>query len=293
MKQYSISLAVAVMTAAMTLVSCSSDDLDDQMVGQGERVIRLKSTLQATRGTADLQSGTQLASGMQVGAFGLSGGAAVTNGLNNKYTADGSGGLTTSQDMSSADGAATIYAYAPYQSSWTSHDSAMGFSVSTDQSSAANYLASDLLYATATATSGSAGLSFTHKLARVCLTLTNSTGADLTGVTVKILGTRIATTLKLSDGSLGNAAGEASDVTLAGDVSIVAGGSQTVYGIVVPQTIAAKTQLFSIQYGEKTITWKDDSAPVVFASGNVYQAALDIKMNTVSGTISSATVPGL
>ena len=296
MKLYSYYLCLAVIITATTLTGCTADDTVDLSPRQGERVISLRSTVQTTRTTSDLQSaGANIANGIQIGAFGVvAGGATITNGVNNKYTADGSGGLSASQEMSSTDGSVIIYAYAPYQNSWSAYNTANGFSVRTDQSSDADYLASDLLYASTTTTTGSASLSFTHKLSRVCLTITNSTGADLSGVTVKVLGTKTSTTLRLSDGALGEASGETSDITLASNISIAAGGKQTVYGIVVPrQTVAAHTELFSIHYGEKTVYWKLGDAAVTFISNNSYKASIDIEPNTISGTISVATTPGL
>lgn len=290
MKQYSISLGLAVMMAAVTFTSCSSDEQDDIAVVKGERVIGLTSTVLATRGTADVQT-NQLANGVQVGAFGVSEGTTITNGVNNAYTADGIGGLTrVSADMSCS-GSATIYAYAPYQSSWTSYSAAQIFSVSTDQS-ADGYLASDLLWASADATSGTASLSFTHKLSRVCITLTNKTAAALSDVSVSILNTKIATTLNPSTGALGDAS-NAATITLVSNQSVAVNGSVTAYGIIVPQEVEDGQDLVAVTYGAKTIKWSTNGE-VNFASGNAYTIAIEITDTSISGQISTnASVPAL
>ena len=88
-----------------------------------------------TRSLAELQINA-LNTATKVGAFGISGTAAVTNGTNNQYSVTSTGELeAVVNDMKwpGGDAKVDIYAYAPYQSNWT-YNSANSFSVSTDQS---------------------------------------------------------------------------------------------------------------------------------------------------------------
>lgn len=263
-----ISLGLALMFAATVLSSCSSDDMDELVQKQQEeKVISLISSVRTTRGTSEQQT-TALAEGIHVGAFGLSEGNTITNGDNNEYAAGSDGALTTTSEDMKCPGSATIYAYAPFQSGWglTADNS---FSVSTDQSGD-GYLASDLLWATASTSETTASLTFAHKLARVCITVTNNTGADLTNVSVSILNTKIQTSLNPSTGSVGEANGETTPVTLATGQAIAAGASLTVYGIIVPQSISTGIELIDINDGTKDIKWNttDDISFVGGQSSN-------------------------
>ena len=201
MKKNSLMVGMAAMVAATQLfTACSSDGLEVQNAPQAEQsnIISLTSALQngsrkaSRRATSDPQT-TQLNTAVKVGAFGVAGDATITNGNNNQYSVEVNGDLSATAEMTwPATGDVNIYAYAPYQEGWA-YDTANSFSVATDQSTEAGYLASDLVYGTPTSnpvsqTEDAIALGFTHKLAKLNITIQKAEGAalDLTGGSVTI-----------------------------------------------------------------------------------------------------------
>ena len=102
------------------------------------------------------------------------------NGL---WLADGNGTLVNvSNPVHWGDTEVTVTAYHPYDADWT--ESQQTFSVQTDQSTDSGYLDSDLLWAktTSSASDEPVALSFTHKLAKVNVTLTSDDIEDLSNI---------------------------------------------------------------------------------------------------------------
>ena len=251
---------------AATFSACSSDELDSMTQGAyNGNVINLTSALEQTRTVSDPQNNA-LSTSNSVGVFVINGNTTITNGDNNKHSVGTSGELTTSSTMNypSEDGATVnIYAYAPYKSGVTlSADN--NFSVSADQSTESGYLASDLLYASKTgqaSTENAVSLNFTHKLSQLQIVIQNDADVDLSKATVSISGTKVATTFNPSTGAMGAATGEATDIKVA---SITA--AATVYGVVVPQEIAAGTELVKIVAAGKQYVAKLTSAATLTGS---------------------------
>lgn len=281
--------SMAGMMVAIGITSCASGDDD---LGQ-ERAfvhheISLMATMAATRAAGDPQTGA-LNTSNKVGVYVTYGAATIANGDNNEHSVAANGDLTTGNTMSYPieDGASVnIYAYAPRQSAWN-YGAEKAFSVAADQSSDEGYLKSDLLYASRAAASqtSAVSLSFSHKLARLAVTVKTDAGTTLTDATVKIVGTKPSTVLTLADGTISEATGTAQDITIASGINITAGQSQTLYAVVVPQIIAANTPLIEVRDGGRV--WKYHFTQAMsFVSGQSHSLSVGVSTNKVTSTIS-------
>ena len=288
-------IGVAVLAGTIMMAACSSDEINQSGNAQESGSIYLTSRVAQTRTLTELQTNA-LNTATKVGTFGISGSAAVTNGTNNQYNVTSTGELeAVVNDMkwpSDPTAKVDIFAYAPYQSSWAAN-SANSFSVSTDQSTDAGYLASDLLYASSTnlsKTSSAVVLNFSHKLARINVTLTKGESCtfDLSKSTVSIGGTKIGTTLNPSTGALGAASGDVKDVKIGNEINITASGV-TAYGVVVPQEMAVGTQFVKIVANGKLLSANLSSA-VTLETGKAYNFNAEISSSTEEVTLTLGSV---
>lgn len=299
MKQNKLFLGLATLFAvAFTFTACSSDDAESQSVQQ-DRTIRLTSSVErgSTRATSDPQSSTSLStsSDLAIWAINQTGSAALTNGNNEQYSVDGSGNLTpktSDNTMTWPDGATLdFYAYAPYNSNY-SYNAANTFSVQTDQSTEANYLASDLVLAKAIGKTYAANtpvaLQFNHLLSKINITINKAENAnvDLSKAKVTITNTKLKTNFKPS------ATDESSDKILtevttdndAADILAVSalGEATTACAIIVPQQIAAGTALVKIETTSEASSGANRtliaklSAATTFASGQSYNFTVTV-----------------
>lgn len=270
-------MATVAMTAAFT--SCSNNELDGARNAQVDR-LTLTSQVRMTRTTNQNLQATQIAKDVKVGAYITQNSAATSTGDNVELTADGNGNLSGGNMTWPTSGNVDIYAYAPYNST-ASLSNAYEFTVQADQSSDANYLASDLLYANATnqakTTDGNVALTFAHKLTKLNINIENKNSeVDLKGATVSITGTLPSTTLTLTSGALAAASGNATTIkaaTFAEDAETFKSSA-----IIVPQTISSGSKFALISTGTKTLTAKLGSE-VTFASGKSYTYNITINGN--------------
>ena len=175
----------------------------------------------------------------------------------------------------------TYFAYAPHADAEDIDENMiLSFSVQADQSTGTNMQASDLLYDQG-GTVGSANLSvtFSHKLSK--LTVTLQKGENLTenvtfdGVTLR--GTKPGTTLNLTDGTLGDASGTATDITMCPATT-----ANTYECIVVPQE-ATYSVLINAMVGNEAKTYVyTPSAPQEFLENKSYTLTLTVKNADVS-----------
>jgi hypothetical protein len=277
MKTQKIFLAMAGVASMVAFTACSSDEADG-LVSNSD-VIKITSVLKQTRSTEDYQK-SALSESNTVGVFVTSNGETIENGKNNKHTVSGTK-LESTDAMVYPKGnnpKVSVYAYAPYADNFDLA-SANNFSVATDQSSEENYLASDLLYAKAedhAKDNGDVKLSFTHQLSQLKINITN-TAQDLTYATVKVSGTKVATSFNPSTGELGEATGEATDIVAASNL----GDVTTVYAVVVPQELSEGTELVKIVTADKTFTAAVASG-VTFEAGKAY--SFNVSVNESSST---------
>ena len=277
MKTSKLFALVAGIATAAAFTACSSDEIELQNGSSKADVITLTSRLNMTRATSDPQA-TQLNTAVTVGAFGVSGDATITNGDNNQYTVEANGDLSATTEMTwPQEGDVSIFAYAPYQEGWT-YNAANTFSVAADQTTEAGYLASDLVYGTpaqnpVAQTESAIALNFTHKLAKINVTIQKVEGSeiDLTSGSVTITNTKIATTLNPSTGEIGEATGSAADIKAVAAL----GDATTACAIIVPQTVEAGTQLVKIIADGKQLNAKLGTA-TTFVGGKSYNFTVKV-----------------
>ena len=295
MKQNKLFLGLATMfAAAFAFTSCSSEELQSQNAPQktGNEISFTYQSAAGTRSVTDPQPNATVSTGLNVGIFGVSSEAisTMTNYSNNKYVTAAAGAINLADGSSAmtwpiTEATASIYAYAPYNESWNVN-TANAFSVQSDQSSDANYLASDLLYASAAnqAQSTTVNLAFSHKLSKVNITIKKLTGSNVTlaGAVVKIINTKPTTSLNPTTGALGDASGDAIEITAATIESELEAGNESstanACAVVVPQNLAAETAFVKIvTAGEdsKTLIGKLSDATIL-ESGNSYSMTISV-----------------
>ena len=263
---FGLALAATIMGASF---SACSNDAEEVLAQESE--IRLTSEINPSRVAAlDYQS-TQIVSGQQVGVT-ITG--AVGTHVNQPWSAANGGVLNNiGEKVYWGNESVTITAYHPYDKDWT-FDEVNDFTVSTNQTLSANYLTSDLLWCKVenqAKTENPITLTFTHKLAKinVSLTSTDVSASDLESATISICGTKVATTFNPSTGALG---------TVTGNVEEIAAGTntKTASAIIVPQTVAKDTKLIRVAIEGKVYyyTLPEDTE---FVTGKSYSYTLTVK----------------
>lgn len=266
---------------SLALASCQSED----SIEQNQSEIQLTSVINPmSRATSLTQQSTQIASGQEVGV--------IINGAkeahtNVKWTVGEDGALTnTSTPIYWSNTEATIYAYHPYNSSWSGTDKLESFSVNTDQSTDAGYLNSDLLWATKTGTktSNPVELSFVHKLSKINVTLTSTDIADLSGATISICGTKTSTSFNPITGEL-SAASNIANIK----AGVTTTEAYTASAIIIPQTVANGTQLIKVTHNNKNFYYKL-STDKEFKAGHSYSYTLKVKEKLVEVEVESDNI---
>lgn len=185
------------------------------------------------------------------------------------YTANGSGNLSTTSPVkwpSTTDltGTVKIEAWAPNTKITavpTATPTPTTFSVEADQSSDDNYIASDYLYGTAAdfdhdAITSPVLVKFDHMLAKINVNLfTTIDGFDLSGAKVVFKGSKLTGEISTTDGTISNPSG-AADITMTSSI-LPTGSAYTCSAIIIPQTIAANTQIFEITLTTPTTPGND------------------------------------
>lgn len=286
MKANKFFTAVASLMAAVAFTACSNEELENQPVKSQAKQINLTTSLAKTRAASNIQEDAITS---QVGVFGVSNGASTADvGNNVEYTVN-SGSLSSTSAMTwPSDGSTSVsfYGYAPYNSEWA-YGSVNAFSVATDQSEESAYLASDLLYGVpatnpVSQTDDAVNLAFTHKLAKLTITVNRASGCtvDLSNAVVTITGTNTKTSLNPSTGALAETPSVVADIK-AGTLAAETGGE--VSAIVVPQEIAKDAELIKVATGEKTYIAKLGAAATL-ASGNAYALTVTVDNSTTPVT---------
>lgn len=200
----------------MLLTACSQDENTNKVLGDTSHKMLLTSTIGATtRSTNQNLQASQLANGNTIGVFVIDEANEVLCD-NIKATADGDGGFTYSRDLFwPLEGKAGIYAYGPYQESFTKKfGEAATFTVAEDQTTDAGYLASDLIFGLpvngnpVAETTSAVPLAFSHMLVKVNISVTNDTQTSLEGATVSLKDVANSVTLNTKTGELGASSGK-------------------------------------------------------------------------------------
>lgn len=182
----------------------------------------------------------------------------------------------------------TYFAYAPYQSIEAGATS-VDFTVETDQSGSEYMQASDLLYAAGSVTSPELTVNFSHKLCK--LTVKLQTEADISGTIsyehLYLRGCLSTTSLNLTDGTLGEAKGEAIETEMWHNEE-----SGTYECILVPQTVKYSVVVVAnVNNSPKSYVYTPANA-YEFKSNNSYTLTLTIKEQDVQSEINSIKVAG-
>lgn len=284
MKKYFILAA-----AALSFAACSNNESDNQ-VQNPDNVIRLNASVgDITRAATNIQSQafdedalinievTPSATNTTISKV-YKAGAAVGNV--NSLTPNGSETPFTWP----ATGTVAIKAF--YPSTVKSADTS--FSVQENQSTDANYKASDLMYATPIATqaktSETVGLTFNHALTKIIVNLTKGTGVtddDIAGCTVKVNAKKSA---NISSGQWTSATDDA-----AVDITMGIGANNA--AIIVPQSYVANANFITIKTGNGDANHTKIfqlSAEKTFQAGKVYTYNLTVNMSEI--TLQSTTI---
>ena len=248
--------------------------MDQSSSGEGLVPIHLtiSPTAASTRtATTDIQS-AQLASGQTFYAYFTSANVVPQS---TTFTADGAGGTTPASQpyFKLAETSTDVRAY--YPSSVT--EGTTSFTVEADQSSDANYRASDLMFASANITkvfpASTGALTFAHKMAKIKVTTTTRVSSIKT---IKLKGILPTVPFNASDGTLGTASGSATDITMyshsgqTADINCVA--------LIPPQSKAADATLIEVTsalHSSTPLTYKLPNA-ITFQSGLQYIFNVDL-----------------
>lgn len=297
MKKNRLFLIAALATATFTLSSCINDEYDPSIVRLAVNGLGSDGLTRAAE-TDNLQN-TQFMSGVGIRVEAYETGATTSYSQATYTTTNTVGSVAGSITLS--DGGNPIYypanknvdicAFYPSTVVSTPTPTAT-FTVNADQTTTnvANYRSSDLMYATKAsnlAKGSTHGLTFNHALSQVLVNLIPGDGlviGDLTSnvTSVKINGTQPTANLTFAvDGSsiptgvvTAAATGATSDIEIKGGVN-TAGTQTSNIGIIVPQTVAASTTLFTITYittapsTTTQYTW-DTAAAITFEPGKQY-----------------------
>ena len=272
----------ALVTILASFIACNNET-EETLSKECE--IKLTSEITpASRVTSLEYQSTQIVSGQQVGVT-IKNAKSIHNNI--AWTAGADGTLTnTGETVYYGNQAADITTYHPYNAGWT--ETSHAFSVNTDQSTNEGYLASDLLWATASATKTESpvALTFTHKLAKINVALTSTDITDLSDATISICGTNIATNFNPQTGDL-------SAATTANIQEIKAGvtttGIYTASAIVVPQSVANGTKLIKVSHGTKTFYYTL-AADKELKSGYSHNFTLTVKEREIELKLKSENI---
>lgn len=267
------------MAAALFLMagftSCTNDELEQKPL-DGRTPINLTSSV-ATRSISQNIQDTQIANGVQVGVFAQSGGTAIENGDNNALTADGNGAFSGTTMYFPEEGDVSIYAYAPYNQDWAGKLSTDNeFTVKTDQSSDADYCASDLMIGVpstgnpVSSTTEAVQLNFKHKLTKLNINFNvGQSGVDLKGATVKVKNVKTTATVNVQSGTATESTSSAvADITAA--VFNAEATTFTASVIFVPQTITTNAAFVEVATSAGSTFTAPLSQEVAFEGGKKY-----------------------
>lgn len=299
MKRY---YTIAIAALALAFTGCSKDN-NNTDTWNGE--IRLSSgvTVQQTRAFTSMN--TQLPNGQTVAVYVDKATTPVSQIYgNNVLTADGSGGFAgvTTMYFPEDKSAVDIYAFhtnATLSASFPS--TAITHAVSADQSSEANYLSSDLLYAARTGvtfTKTAVPLTFYHMLAKVQVAIKSGNGSpELIGAEVFIAGTKLKADFtpdksvdmtKQSDrdgmitttGSSNNA----TDIKISSAATTDFSSPTYNDAVIVPQMLSQNDVFIKVKLASGTVLMHKLSAETTFESGKMYQYHITVNLSGLSVT---------
>jgi len=252
----------------LMLAGCTADEQDE---ANGLVPLSLSAEIQAEEVT---RAGTSLLNSFSDGdALGIN----LTSCINGSGEALATTTYTVgtgfaSQPYISVGQTATVTGYYP-----SSAASATSFSVQADQTTDANYKASDLMFAaaqSATKASPSPTLTFTHKMAKLIVNVTAESGvSSITSVTLNNISRTVDWTA--NTGTLG-------DLSNSGDITMSNGGA----ALIPPQTTSESNNFLTIVTNAGTATYKLGKE---FAGSSVYTININVGLTNINA---STTITG-
>lgn len=276
-KLFGLTLVATILGALFS--SCSGEE---KITLPGSE-IQLTSEITPSRVTSLNYQSTQIVEGQEVGVTITGANSAHKNVA---WKAEANGTLSNmSETLYWGKNDITITAYHPYNSAWT--DSIQTFSVNSDQSVDANYLNSDLLWTkkSASKTENPVPLTFSHKLAKINVTLTSTDIEDLSGSTISICGINITTIFNLATGSLSAATTNIAEIKAGVTTAI----DYTASAIVIPQTVNAGTKFIKVEYDGRTFYYTL-TADKELKSGYAYNYTLNVKEKKIEIDLDSDNI---
>ena len=268
--------------ASVMLAACSSDNEEATVAEKSAIRLSTQSLTGMTRAGQSVQL-TQFAADENVGIFLAedNAGSPVTSGTNVTpyaqpltYVADGAGNLANTQYWPQDGNGLHIFGVYPLAAATAAaayNATGVTFTVAADQTSDANYKASDLMTGLPTSgtnpvarTTANVPMTFTHLLTKVDVNLSAGEGftsTEMDAAVVSILGTKLTTTFDVQSTTVGAASGTAAP--------IVAGTGTTNSVIIVPQAIAANTSFLKVTVGGGDYIYKLPAA-TTFAAQTKY-----------------------
>lgn len=255
--------------AALTvLTACSSDDATTEAPNEQRTPVTLKHTTvdaTETRAAQNLNDGT-FASGEEIKVRISNTGA--DSWTDYDFTTAAAGAMSPASTVPYYPaGAQNIDLVAYYPAT-----AGTSFTVQTDQTSDANYKASDLMFASVTNQAKQAeavNLDFTHKLAKICVNVTAGTGVSSI-TSVSLLNVKPTVSFNQATGAVGEASGTATTIAMSNDGAAV----------IPAQTIGGG--LLSIVTDKGTATYT--VASKAFAAGQQYTINLTVNLRNVGIT---------
>lgn len=292
-------LSLGVLAGLMVLASCSNEETDFSSLSIENRIIPVSQINQMSRAAQNVQTGSNIESGVQTGFF-------ITDGAITESTevvqenilgvADGNGGFTSETQLYfPLSKVAGVYAYAPYQVG-TSLTSENAFNVALDQSKDEDYLKSDLIVGMPQNNPVRAGeeatqvsLKFDHLLSKVNLNVNviEFSDVDISDGKVKIMNVQTGCIFQIMNKT----------VTPTGATGTITATTQNAKtqsyecaAIIVPQTIAAGKQFLCIEANQNGTTRKlfvRLDKEQTFVSGHEYTYNVTIKSGSVEMSLKS------
>ena len=319
-------LMILLALSPVLLASCSKDT--DESVQAQLEPIKLGTAMQTvTRGNSQTLQATELEAGQTVGIYVYPKDETEKTGTygyeNIAYTVTGSAGdlaiVTASQQPyypEQKNQNVDIYAFAPQVYTGTAALNTLTaqnvFTTANDQTLDANYKASDFVWGKAAnvapqTVSGNSRVTIplSHKLSKVNINITWGTGLTqdlLTSASIKLNGVQLKGTINFTTGAVTPSTGTnpASAVTLTSATSLVGTfksdatkSAFTASAIIIPQTIAARTDFIEITLasGTSAVYKYTSTASTTFSAGEVttYDITLDAAGIALTSTISPWT----
>lgn len=303
-----INVLTTMTVVAIALASCNKEERGDTENPHGE--IRLSSGV-TVQPRASFQMDTQIASGQQVTVYVEKATFGPQLYGHNVLTANGSGGFTGGETMYFPSDKSNVDIFA-FHANATLGDNypteTITHTVYTDQTTAANYAASDLLYSEqkeVAFTKSAVELTFYHMLTKIEIALKVGVGTpDLTAAEVSIVGTKLKADLTLVKRSdltawpfragmvtCAQSDNDATEIKISNDVTTDAHWGEEKYtyneAVIVPQEIDRDAKFIRVKLANCGELFHRLDKTTSFLSGMKYSYHITVNLSslTVASTI--------